>query len=95
MALDRSKQLAVEALTEKLKAMIEERVEKADSRGSCRASWNVMEELKTHEHWKGDTFGESDRRQADSILASYKAEIARMKAAEAEVWKAIADLLKS
>ncbi len=95
MGLDRSKQLAVEALTDKLKAMIEARVAESDSYGSSRVSWHLRDELKSDPAWTGDKHTDADRNQGEKILASYLRTLAKMKADEAEVWKAIADMLKS
>lgn len=94
MSLDRSTQLAVDALIDKLKGMIEERVEKSDSRGSARTSWSLLDELKSHAHWTGDKPTDADRAHGERINASYTADMVRMRTAEAKVWKAIADLLK-
>jgi hypothetical protein len=95
MALDRSKQLAVDALTERLKKMIEERVAESARRGGAQSSWSLTEELKNASQWTGDRFTDEDARRRDRILASYNAGIDKMKKAEEEVWQAIADLLKS
>lgn len=95
MPLDRSKQLAVDALTDKLKKMIEDRVIKSNNYGSAQSSWSLTEELKNASQWTGDRFTDEDAKRRDGILGSYQAHLAQMKAAEEEVWKAIADLLKS
>ena len=93
--LDRTRQLAVAALIEKLKIQIEDRVRLTDSAGSAGASWHLLEELKNNPAWTADRFTADDARSRDQVLANYKRGLEKLKSAEAETWAAVENLLQN
>jgi hypothetical protein len=69
-------------------------VAESNSYGSAKASWGAQEEIYGSTDWKGRPFSQEDGQRRDQVFASYQAKLERLKAEEAEIWKAITELLR-